>query len=287
MISKDTSDITVVKQDGTREPFDPDKLRESLRQAQTPDDEVEKIVAHIESELEDGQTTTEIYKHAYELLKLRKHAYAARYSLKDAVAELGPTGYPFENFVAEIFKQRGYDTQTDVYIEGKCIEHEIDVVAETDDSLILVEAKFHNGPHIKSDLKVALYIKARFNDLAANDYGEFNTKGKRVEHWLVTNTKFTEKAVEYGTCADLTIVGWGYPTESEKIDNLETLIETSALQPVTALTTLSSSNKRDLTDNDVVLCRTLRTNKHELKKIGLSDEQIEEVMSEVNDLCHA
>jgi hypothetical protein len=44
----------------------------------------------IYSELKEGMTTSEIYGHAFSLLKKYHVSLAARYSLKQAIMDLGP-----------------------------------------------------------------------------------------------------------------------------------------------------------------------------------------------------
>lgn len=274
--------IIVEKYDGTKEQFDPEKLRESLEEAQTPDDLIDDIIKTIIKDSEEQTTTKAIYTRAFDLLKEKRRSYAARYSLRQSLADLGPTGYPFEKFVAHIFEAKGYKTSVGVVMQGSCTSHEIDVVAEKNDTLVLVEAKFHNDRTIKSALQTALYVRARYDDLKKNNHGSFDDKGKNIEHWLITNTKFSKQAVEYGECADLHMVGWGHPHKG----NLEELISDADLQPVTALTTLSGSHKRDLTKQGLVLCKNIRSEKDKLEGLGFSDSKIREVMDEVNHLCH-
>ena len=163
----------VTKQNGERQAFDYGKLESSLRKTGTGEDFIAEVMIELEKQAFDGISTTEIYKRAYQILRKKHKPAAIRYSLKKAVGMLGPTGFPFEKFVAEIFKSQGYETLTDQIVAGKCVEHEIDVVAWKNSELIMVEAKFHNEFGIKSDLKVALYVKARWEDLA-------NQKFKRI-----------------------------------------------------------------------------------------------------------
>lgn len=274
--------IIVQKFDGTKEQFDPEKLRHSLLESDTPEDLAEEIVSTIIKESKSETTTEIIYTRAFDLLKEKRRSYAARYSLRQSLADLGPTGYPFEQFVGHIFEAKGFDVTVGVVIQGACTTHEVDVVAENDDKLIMIEAKFHNDRTIKSPLQTPLYVKARFDDLEAGNYGEFDNHGKKVEHWLVTNTKFSKHAIEYGECAGLHMVGWGHP----KSGNLEELITDEDLQPVTALTTLSGSHKRDLTKQGLVLCRNLREEREKLEALGFNEEKIQQVMDEVNHLCH-
>lgn len=275
--------ITVKKQDGSEEMFDEGKLRDSLLEAKAPKDVTEEIIDKITEEIEHETTTSAIYKRAFNLLKEKRKGFAARYSLRQSLADLGPTGYPFEQFVARLFAAEGFETEMNVNINGVCTRHEVDVVATNKDRLVFVEAKFHNNRSIKSTVQTPLYVRARFDDLAENDYGKFKTENREIEHWLVTNTKFSNQAKKYGECAGLEMIGWGHPAEG----NLEELIERSELQPVTALTTLSGSNKRELTKQNIVLCKSLRKEQEKLAELGFSEEKIAEVLDEVNHLCHS
>ena len=79
-----------------------------------------------------------------------------------------------EKYIAKIFQAWGYETLTDQTILGNCVSHEIDIIAWNNEKLIMVEAKFHNELGTKSDVKIALYIKARFEDLSINLYDSQN-----------------------------------------------------------------------------------------------------------------
>src|SRR5581483_9188859 len=188
----------VIKSDGTREPFDVSKLESSLKKSGASDPIIKRIVGQISDRLEPGITTHEIYKYAFGLLHKEEQPVAFQYSLRRAIMELGPSGFPFEEYVAEIFKHKGYQTKTDQIVKGFCVEHEIDVVAWNEEKLIMAEAKFHNELGTKSDLKVALYVKARFDDLRKMKFN-YGKERDLDEGWLVTNTKFTSTAIEYGS----------------------------------------------------------------------------------------
>jgi hypothetical protein len=275
-------EITVRKRNGEVETFDHEKLRTSLKNAFAPDELIEEIVQKIEAEAGEETTTDVIYNRAFQLLKEKRRSYAARYSLRQSLADLGPTGYPFESFVGRIFQAKGFEVTVGVTIDGDCISHEVDVVAENENKLLLTEAKFHNSRSIKSAVQTSLYVKARFDDIADNDFGTFAHKDKEIERWLITNTKFSDQAIAYGECIGMKMIGWGYPED----ENLQSLIMDTGLQPVTALTTLSGSNKRELTEQGVVLCKTLRNERDKLAALGFSKEKIADVLDEVNHLCH-
>ncbi|MEX0673085.1 MAG: ATP cone domain-containing protein [Candidatus Paceibacterota bacterium] len=272
--------IEIIKANGEREMFVPMKLENSLLRSGAEPELVEEVIAHIREELNDGMTTKEIYKHAFEVLARKKKSVASRYSLRNAVIGMGPTGFPFEQFVARIFTEKGYQTHTGVIMRGKCGEHEIDVIAHTNDSLIMMEAKFHNEHGISSGIKTALYVKARFEDL--KDQPIPGIEGRTLDQgWLVTNTKFTSSAIEYGACAGLSMVGWNYPATG----NLQDLIEESGLHPITCLTSLTDTAKRSLLENNTVLCRMVKDDDELLRAAGLTTAEITEVREEAGELC--
>src|SRR6185436_18097982 len=136
--------IYVVKADGTREPFDVEKLEHSLKRAGAASKAVHEILNTVRDEITDGVTTREIYQKAFELLHKKEYPVALKYSIKRAIMELGPSGFPFEDFVAEIMRKKGFQAETGQIVRGFCVEHEIDVVAWNPEKLIMIEAKFHN-----------------------------------------------------------------------------------------------------------------------------------------------
>jgi hypothetical protein len=271
----------VIKANGEREAFDPFKTFTSLKNSGADDDVANKVVAHIQAEVKDGMTTHDIYKRAFALLHKNQRPLAVRYSLKRSLMDLGPSGFPFEKFVAEIFRKKGYHAVTDQIVQGHCTEHEVDVVAYDDKELVMCEAKFHNESGGRSDLKIALYVKARFDDLkeATFEYGD--KERKLTRGILITNTKFTTTAIRYAECKGLEMIGWNYP----KKGSLLRMIEDSGLHPVTCLTTLTGAQKKELMQDGMVLCSKVRENHTVLKKLGLNDEEIKGVVDETNLLC--
>lgn len=276
--------INVKKADGETEPFSKGKLRHSLRKAGAKEDIVEEVVSDILDEFK-GQTTstTEIYKKAFRILKKKEiPATAARYSLKRAVLGLGPSGFPFEYFIAEIFKAKGYKARTGVIMAGGCAKHEVDVLAENNEEVVAVEAKFHNKLGFKSDMKVLLYVSARFRDLEKNAFDGRQKKGLGGRGLVVTNTNFTTNAISFAKCAGIEAVSWNYPEEG----NLHDLIEETALHPITCLTTISDAHKKKLIDKGTVLCKMVRGNRTRLRQAGISEKKIDAVIEEAGIVCN-
>ena len=269
--------VLITKANGKQELFDRTKLLGSLLRAGATEEIAEELADHIVGELKDGMSTSQIYKHSFFLLNQKHKKAALRYSLRRAIMELGPSGFPFEDFVAQIFQAKGYKTETGKILLGGCVEHEVDVIAYNENKLLAAEVKFHNELGIKTDLKVALYVKARMEDLQENIF-DFGGERKIDEGWLVTNTKFTTTAIHYGECKDLILVGWNYP----KAGNLQDLIEDAGLHPITCLSSLSEHHKKTLLSQGVVLCKTLREDGNLLSSLGFSPDEKKMIFEEID-----
>lgn len=273
--------ITITKADGKKELFEEQKLVDSLKNAGGSEGIIDEILDHINKEMYDGMPTSEIYSRAFKLLRSHSAPIALKYSLRRALSELGPDGFPFEKYIAKIFQSWGYETLTDQSVPGVCVHHEVDVVAWNKEKLAMVEAKFHNELALKSDLKVVLYVKARFDDLKGNI---FNYGGK-IRHlnegWLITNTKFTDQAIKYGECNNVKMLGWNYPAKG----NLQDIIEELRLHPFTCLISLSNVHKKDLLKKSIVLCTDIYHNPKVLDEIGIKGGDKEEVLREIKEVC--
>lgn len=262
------------------EPFDPDKLRHSLGRSGTSEEITEEIIAEILPQLEAGMPTSVIYKKAFAMLRKRKSANAARYSLKKAIMELGPTGYPFENFVAQVLYHQGFDIQVGETLQGRCVTHEVDVVATYNNTQYLVECKYYNSQAKYANVKVPLYIKSRVDDIISFREKLPEHKETRFHGWIVTNTRFTDDALQFGRCAGLHMLSWGIP----KNKSLKDMVESTGVFPVTVLTGLNTKQKAYLLGKNVVLCRQLKEKEYLLNEIGLQPGKKKKLIQEIDDL---
>ncbi|MEK7068531.1 MAG: restriction endonuclease [Patescibacteria group bacterium] len=271
--------VLVLKADGESEPFVPTKLLESLRRAGAEEDAAQSVLERVEKDLYPGITTQEIYRRAFSYLRSSRRSVAARYSLKRAVMEFGPSGFPFEAYIAELLRSEGYSATIDQIIQGACVEHEVDVLAKKKDETLYVEAKFHNAASFKTDLKVTLYVKSRLDDIAAARAAA-KTKGI-MRGLIVTNTKFTGHAVRYAECAGVDLLGWEEPRGATLYER----IMAARLYPVTALTTLTVRQKASLLAQKVVLCKGLGEHSDALLSAGVPAGKIKDVLEEAAVLC--
>ncbi|TXD49259.1 restriction endonuclease [Polaribacter sp. IC073] len=273
--------VYIKKENNKIELFSFEKLKNSLRATGASEEEIETIVEIIQPKIYDGISSNEVYKKAFALLKKHNSVSASRYSLKRALFDLGPTGFPFENLVGALLKEKGYKTQVSSILNGECITHEIDVLAEKDGNVYAIECKFHSDTKATSNVKVPLYINSRFLDIQEQWNKNPNYKTHLKQGWLVTNTRFTKDAIDYAECVGLTLLSWDYP----KNNGLKTNIDSMALYPVTTLTTLTNREKHQLIDSNIILVKELINATDKMKNIGLSDSKIKHVLSEVKKLC--
>jgi hypothetical protein len=204
---------------------------------------------YVESKLYNGIRTDKIFKYVFHYLnKLHPHS-ASRFDLKRAVMRIGPAGYPFETFFAEILQEYGYKTKLRQIVQGRCIPHEVDVVAENQKNIFMVECKYHNNRGTKSHIIDALYTWGRFLDLMEG--AEEGKCENFKQPWLATNTKFTSEVVEYGVCRGLKLTGWNYP----KTENLRHMIESRNLYPISVLKSVDKYSTRRLFNADLMLAR--------------------------------
>jgi Holliday junction resolvase-like predicted endonuclease len=274
------TDVKVIKSSGKKVKFSLDKLRSSLRKSGADNETINQIIDKVRDELYPGISTNEIYNRAFALLKKKGSYLASKYKLKKAIYELGPTGYPFERFISAILKYSGYETQVGEILQGACVTHEIDVIAHKDTTTTIVECKFHSEEGRNCNVKVPLYIASRYRDVKA--YWESKPQNTKLnEGWVVTNTRFTLDALQYGKCAGLYLLSWDYP----KNDSLRDRIDRLGLFPITVSTLLSSQEKQFLLSRDVVLCKDLIDNAFFLDHLGVSDIRKEKILNEINILC--
>jgi hypothetical protein len=273
--------MQIIKSGGGKEDFSREKLLRFLRATGASAAVAEEIASGIELKAHEGMTTSEIYELAYHGLKSAGSFHPPKYSLKHAVAMLGPTGFPFEQFVARVFEQQGYKVLLDQYLRGECAMHEVDVIAFNEKELIVCEIKFHNELGIKSDLKVALYVKARFDDLLNQPIDILGVPRKMTTGMLITNTKFTLSALEYAMCKGLNLIGWNTPPGK----GLEYLITTLNLYPITLLSSLSHVQKQQLIAQGMMLVSDILDKQEIVQKVlQLNPEDTEAVLTEARSL---
>lgn len=271
--------IFIKKADGELELFSAEKLANSLRRAAASESLVQEIIYDVESWIVDGVSTKKIYRRAFMLLRKKERSRAARYSLKNAIMELGPTGYPFENFMGQLFEAKGYDVEVGKVLNGRCVTHEVDVFATKNKEQHFVECKYYNSQGKYASVRVPLYIRSRVNDIinAKRDEGLDDYK---FYGWIATNTRFTEDAMNYGLCSGLKLISWDFP----KDNSIKKIVEENNLFPITTLTELTKAQKERFLAKGVVMCKELHDDNSLFDIIQIRGKQLSRVKKEIADL---
>jgi hypothetical protein len=272
--------VQIKKYSGENVDFERSKLIRSLMNSGADESLADQIAKEVEERLFEGISTRKIYQMAFKRLKKTRRTSATRYKIKKAIMELGPSGFPFEQFVSRIFVHDGYKTDTGTVMQGNCVSHEIDVIARKDSKFYIAECKYHNTQKKVSDVKIPLYINSRFEDIMNRIKAE-NGDGHEYKGWIFTNTRFTSDARVYARCVGLQLVSWDYPEGKSLRDR----IRDTRLLPITALTTLTRREKNEILNRGIVLCEELYEKKAVLTDIGVARTRLSKVLEDLEELC--
>jgi hypothetical protein len=246
----ENSSLFVLNSKGEKEPFSKEKVFWSVKRAGGSEKIAREISELIEKEIYPGIPTKQIYKKIKTYLKKYQKNIFLRFSLKEAIFKLGPTGFPFEKFAGKIFEKEGFRVEYNLKIKGFCnVIYEIDFLARNNKEVILGECKYHHAPGERVDLKIVLSNQARFMDILENkDFQSLKTNGLQIKTMILTNTKFTSQAIQYAQCKKTELLGWRYPPEK----GLEFLIEEKKLYPLTILPSFKGKFRDYLLEKNIV-----------------------------------
>lgn len=238
--------IYIVKADGRKVSFDPNKVIGTCIRAGASRKEAKRIAKNTFDLIENGFTTREVYRIVLRNIskidggKVIQH----RYKLKESIMKMGPAGFPFESFISQILSNYGYDVKgVRKKIRGRCGKHEIDVIAKQKNKRYMIECKYHHRRGIHTSLKDSLYTHARFLDLEDFD-----------EEILSCNTKLSKDALEYATCIGQNLLCWKHPNGK----SLENMIDKKGLYPITLLN-LSKIELKAFSDIHFMIAKDLLT----------------------------
>jgi hypothetical protein len=261
--------IYVTKADGSKQPFDKQKIINTCLRLQATPEQAQSIADKIEARAYDGIPTKKILQMVFQYMKKYRPAIGYQIDLKQAIAMLRSKP-DFEIFVAKLFEAMGYEVETNLIIQGKCIEHEIDVVARKGDEIILVEVKHHVNHHTYSGLDVFLQLNSTLEDLKLG-YESGKNNFKFTKAILICNTKVSDHGRRYALCRGLEFIAWKFPTEK----GLERLIEDYKLYPITFLKEIEKDEAYKLADVGIVTVKQLLDDAEKIsRKSGISKNRV-------------
>jgi len=150
-----------------------------------------------------------------------------------------------------------------------------------DNKQIFVECKYYNSQDKHANVQVPLYIRSRVDDIISVREVMPGLEKMTFEGWIVTNTRFTTDAANYGRCAGLHLISWDYP----KGKSLKDMIESKNFFPVTTLTTLNKLQKQTLLAEGIVLVRQICSNPEVIGKLEVNPLKRTKILDEVKELC--
>lgn len=261
----------VTKASGEIQGFDSKKIFSTVTEAGASKKLAVETIKLVKSKYYKGITTKEILDLILKNLK-KEPGVSQRYNLKQAIMNLGPSGFPFEQYFARILNNYGYETKVDNFIKGRRIIHEVDIIAKKQNKSYMVECKYHNETGTPTRLHPALYTYARFLDVNKFDVP-----------WLSTNTKCVDDAVEYARGVNMKITSWNYP----KNESLRLLIENKRLYPITSIDSIDTKTKEKLFFENIVMATDLLkySTKQLIKKTGLRGLEINNIITEIKEVC--
>ncbi|MBL1409132.1 ATP cone domain-containing protein [Sphingobacterium faecale] len=275
--------MRVKKHSGELVPFKPDSLRYSLSRSGANPEEVDGVFERIKDKLYDGISTRELYELAFEYLKSCRDTYAARYSLKKALRDLGPEGFYFEKWVARMFQEDGYQAVTGQTIQGHAVTHEIDVVASKGKELLAIECKFRNDVDAKISVTTPMYFMSRVVDISNISYTFFNKSLKISAGWLVTNAYLTTDSIKFGEYHKMNLLSWDYP----KTYSLKARVDNNGQYPVTCLTSLNAQDKARLLKAQCILVKDVVRYPKFLRDLEITDQKRKQVLEEAIELVNS
>lgn len=158
----------------------------------------------------------------------------------------------FEMFVRVLLAHSGFDVAPNRILRGKCGRHEVDAIAKRDGVTYFVEIKHHFSYHALTGLDESRIAQAVLEDVTEGfAAGMIDLKVDRA--MIVTNTRYSEHAVEYGTCKNILLIGWSSP----QYLGLREMVEKDRLYPLSCLRGLSRDARIKLVNSGILLIKQL------------------------------
>jgi hypothetical protein len=210
-----------------------------------------EFAERIEKRLYDGITTQMILKLIFTYMRKYRPAVSHLFDLKQGISLMAPKP-EFELFIQVLLGHSGFEVSPSQVLRGKCGEHEVDGVARKDGVTYFVEVKHHFSYHALTGLDESRIAWAVLEDVTeAFTLGLTDLKIDRAV--IVTNTRYSEHAIQYGKCKNLIQIGWTSPEHF----GLRDVIEKNKLYPLSCLRGVSPQDRLRLVNAGIVLIKQL------------------------------
>jgi Holliday junction resolvase-like predicted endonuclease len=232
------------------------------------------VAEKVEKRVYDGIPSRQILRLIFTFMRRHKPNIKHVLDLRTGLSLMNPKP-EFEMFVRKVLAESGFEVEPNRILRGKCGEHEVDAIAKKNGVTFFVEAKHHFSYHALTGLDESRIAQAVLEDV--NDgflLGTVNVKIDRA--MIVTNTRYSEHAVEYGTCKNILQIGWSSP----QAFGLKDVILKNKLYPISCLRGVPEETRMRLVNAGMVLVKQLlKVDATELaRKTGLPKEAAWEII---------
>jgi hypothetical protein len=266
--------IYVTKADGSKQLFDKEKIMLTFQRMGLNHEVAIQVAQEVEKKLYPDIATQQILQIIFAIMRKHKPAIKHLFDLKKGIS-LMESKPEFEVFVRVLLVHSGYQVKSNTILRGLCGEHEVDALATKDDLTYLVEAKHHNNYHALTGLDESRIARAIIEDVT-DGYRNGSTEIKIDRAMIVTNTRYSEHAINYGRCRGILQVGWTSPEGF----GLRDIVEKHKLYPLSCLRGITTEARLRLVEAGIVLIQQLlEQDSHYLeRKIGLTPKTVFSIM---------
>lgn len=241
--------VFVTKADGSKQLFDREKVVQTCLRMGADRQVAEKVAMQVERRLYEGITTREILQLIFRLMRKPKPATRHLFDLRRGIG-LMESKPEFEVFIQEILAHSGFEVKPNTILRGLCGEHEADAIAAKNGLTYFVEAKHHANYHALTGLDESRIARAILEDVTEG-YQQGVTKIKIDKAVIVTNTRYSTHALNYGSCRGIVQIGWTSPEGS----GLREVIEKHKLYPLSCIRGVSVETRLRLVNAGIVLIK--------------------------------
>jgi hypothetical protein len=241
----------VTKADGSKQLFDEQKIVQTCLRMGANREEAFQVARQVERRVYDGITTRKILQMIYSLMRKQKPAVKHLFDLKYGIS-LMVSKPEFEAFVRVLLVHSGFKVEPNTILRGLCGEHEADAIATKDGLTHFVEVKHHSSYHTLTGLDESRIARAILEDVTEG-YSQGLTRIKIDRAMIVTNTRYSEHAINYGRCRGILQVGWSSPEGF----GLREMVEKHRLYPLSCLRGINAKVRLRLVEAGIVVIKQL------------------------------
>ena len=263
----------VTKADGSKQLFNREKIVQTCLRLGADQNTAMLIATQLEHRLYEGISTREILQIIFTLMRKYKPAVKHLFDLRRGIS-LMESKPEFEVFVRALLFHNGFDVQPNTILRGFCGLHEVDALASKAGLTYFVEIKHHIKYHAFTGLDESRIARAILEDVAEG-YTRGVTDLKIDRAMIVTNTRYSDHAINYGQCRHILQIGWASPEVG-----LRDMIEKHKLYPLSCLRGISANIRLKLIDVGIVLIKQLlnQDSNYIVRKTGLSKFEVSSLM---------